>query len=53
MTELSHLIENEIISPPNINVIGELNKETVDTALALLRENKTNGRKLIMKIHKE
>ncbi|KAF2341021.1 NADP-dependent oxidoreductase [Flavobacterium tistrianum] len=53
LKELSHLIENEIISPPNINVIGGLNKETVDTALAILRENKTNGRKLIMQTHKE
>lgn len=53
LTELSHLIENEIISPPNINIIGGLNKETVDTALAILRENKTNGRKLIMQTHKE
>lgn len=53
LKELSYLIENEIISPPNINVIGGLNKETVDTALAILRENKTNGRKLIMQTHKE
>ncbi|EJF99764.1 NADP-dependent oxidoreductase [Flavobacterium sp. F52] len=53
LAELSHLIENEIISPPNINVIGGLKKETVDTSLAILRKNKTNGRKLIMQIHKE
>lgn len=53
LAELGHLLENEIISPPNINVIGRLNKETVDTALAILRENKTNGRKLIMQIHNE
>ncbi|MBO9583926.1 MAG: NADP-dependent oxidoreductase [Flavobacterium sp.] len=53
LTELSHLLENETISPPNISVVGELNKETVDKALSILRENKTNGRKLIMQIDKE
>jgi NADPH:quinone reductase-like Zn-dependent oxidoreductase len=53
LSELSYLIENEIISPPNISVIGELNAETVNKALAILRENKTYGRKLIMKINKE
>ncbi|MFC0780800.1 NADP-dependent oxidoreductase [Flavobacterium sp. HJSW_4] len=52
LTELSHLIENEIISPPNISIVGELNKETVEKALSILKENKTSGRKLIMKINK-
>ena len=53
LTELSQLLENETISPPNILVVGTLNKETVDKALSILKENKTNGRKLIMQIHKE
>jgi hypothetical protein len=48
---LSDLIENEIITTPNINVVGGLSKETVDKALTILRENKTSGRKLIMKIN--
>jgi len=52
LTELSDLIENEIITTPNINVVGGLSKETVDKALTILRENKTSGRKLIMKINK-
>jgi NADPH:quinone reductase-like Zn-dependent oxidoreductase len=51
LTELSDLIENEIITTPNINVVGGLSKETVDKALTILRENKTSGRKLIMKIN--
>jgi len=52
LTELSHLLENEIISPPNISIVGELNKETVEKALSILKENKTSGRKLIMNINK-
>jgi len=53
LTELSDLLENEIITPPNINVIGGLSQETVDKALTILRENKTSGRKLIMQINQE
>ncbi|UPZ15477.1 NADP-dependent oxidoreductase [Flavobacterium humidisoli] len=51
LTELSDLIENEIITTANINVVGGLSKETVDKALTILRENKTSGRKLIMKVN--
>lgn len=51
LSELNHLVENEIITAPHIDVIGGLSKETVDKALKILRENKTGGRKLIMKIN--
>lgn len=51
LAELSYLLENEIITTPNINVIGGLSQETVDKALTILRENKTSGRKLIMQIN--
>jgi NADPH:quinone reductase-like Zn-dependent oxidoreductase len=51
LTELGDLLENEIITPPNINVIGGLSQETVDKALTILRENKTSGRKLIMQVN--
>lgn len=53
LTELSHLLEKEIISPPNISIVGELDTETVAKALTILRENKTGGRKLIMQINKK
>lgn len=53
LNELAQLLENKIITPPNISVIGELNTTTVLKALRLLRENKTYGRKLVMQINKE
>ncbi|MBB4801581.1 NADPH:quinone reductase-like Zn-dependent oxidoreductase [Flavobacterium nitrogenifigens] len=53
LTELGHLLESKIITPPNVSIIGELNTRTVVKALWLLRENKTYGKKLIMQINKE
>ncbi|WP_343694384.1 NADP-dependent oxidoreductase [Flavobacterium sp.] len=48
LKELSNLLENKFITPPAIAVIGDLNAETVKNALTILRENKTEGKKLIM-----
>lgn len=50
LTKLRELIDNRKISPPAISVIGKLKTETVEKALAILRENKTQGKKLIMQI---
>lgn len=51
LTELKELLECQRITPPAINVIGKLETETVENALTILRENKTEGRKLIMQLH--
>lgn len=50
LTKLSELIDNRKITPPAISVIGKLETGTVEKALAILRENKTQGKKLIMQI---
>lgn len=47
---LGLFLQNGKITPPNIEVIGSLEVETVTKALNILRENKTQGRKLIMQI---
>lgn len=53
LTELAQLLENKIITPPNVSIIGELSTRTVVKALWVLRENKTYGKKLIMQINKK
>lgn len=50
LRELASLLNQEVITPPDIEVIGNLEVETVLKAHAILRENKTNGKKLIMQI---
>ena len=50
LNQLTLLLQNGKITPPNIEVIGSLEVETVTKALNILRENKTQGRKLIMQI---
>lgn len=50
LCELASLLNQEVITPPDIEVIGNLEVETVLKAHAILRENKTNGKKLIMQI---
>jgi NADPH:quinone reductase-like Zn-dependent oxidoreductase len=52
LNELRILLENKSITPPTIEIIGNLEVETVLKAHAILRENKTNGKKLIMQINK-
>lgn len=48
LNEISRLIENEIISPPNYKTIGNLSLETVLKAHYILKNNQTKGNKLIM-----
>ncbi|MBE9463978.1 zinc-binding alcohol dehydrogenase family protein [Dyadobacter subterraneus] len=50
LTEFISLITSNIITPPEINIIGTLSRQTVKTAHQMLENNKTNGKKLIMKI---
>lgn len=50
LSELASLLNQEVITPPDIEVIGNLEVETVLKAHAILRENETNGKKLIMQI---
>jgi len=49
LEEISKLIENRIISPPNYKTIGNLSLDTVLKAHSLLKNNQTQGHKLIMK----
>jgi len=52
LNELRVLLENKSITPPTIEIVGNLDEETVLKALSILRENKTNGKKLIMQINR-
>jgi alcohol dehydrogenase len=52
LNELRLLLQNEIISPPEIQIVGSLEVSTVTTAHSILRENKTQGKKLVMQINK-
>lgn len=48
LEEISRLIENGNITPPNYRTVGSLSKETVLTAHSLLKNYQTQGNKLIM-----
>jgi len=48
LTEISRLIELEIITPPNYKNIGSLSLETVLKAHSMLKNNQTRGNKLII-----
>lgn len=48
LNELSRLIDNKTISPPNYKIIGSLSLETVLKAHSILKNNQTQGNKLIM-----
>ncbi|PIF29722.1 alcohol dehydrogenase [Flavobacterium sp. 9] len=50
LNELRLFLQNGIISPPEIQVVGGLEVSTVTTAHSILRENKTQGKKLVMQI---
>ncbi|UTN03275.1 NADP-dependent oxidoreductase [Flavobacterium bizetiae] len=52
LTELSLLLQEKSITPPTIEMIGGMEVETVLKAHQILRDNKTNGKKLIMQINK-
>lgn len=49
LEEISRLIENGIIRPPHYRTIGNLSLETVLKAHSILKNNQTQGHKLIMK----
>jgi len=52
LNELRVLLENKSITPPTIEIVGNLDEVNVLKALSILRENKTNGKKLIMQINR-
>jgi len=52
LNELRVLLENKSITPPKIEIVGNLDEVNVLKALSILRENKTNGKKLIMQINR-
>lgn len=52
LTQLSQLLQEKSITAPTIEIIGGLEVETVLKAHQILRDNKTNGKKLIMQINK-
>ncbi|MGK6343760.1 NADP-dependent oxidoreductase [Chryseobacterium sp. DT-3] len=49
LENISKLIENGMISPPNYKIIGNLSLDTVLKAHSILKNNQTQGHKLIMK----
>lgn len=49
LLEIKRLIENETILPPQHKIIGNLSLETVLKAHSLLKNNQTQGHKLIMR----
>ena len=50
LEELASLLKQQLIVPPEIEIMGNLETDSVLKAHAILRENKTNGKKLIMQI---
>lgn len=50
LAEIASLLKQQLITPPDIEIIGNLEVDTVLKAHAILRGNKTNGKKLIMQI---
>lgn len=51
LAELAKLLQENLITPTNIEIVGGLGVATVAKAHHILRENKTNGKKLIMQIN--
>ncbi|OXA69837.1 alcohol dehydrogenase [Flavobacterium aquidurense] len=51
LAELAKLLQENLITPLNIEIVGGLGVATVAKAHRILRENKTNGKKLIMQIN--
>ncbi|MGH1520437.1 quinone oxidoreductase family protein [Chryseobacterium sp. JK1] len=49
LKEIKKLIENKVIAPPQYKTLGNLSLETVLKAHFLLKNNQTQGHKLIMK----
>lgn len=49
LLEIKKLIENETILPPQYKIVGNLSLDTVLQAHSILKNNQTQGHKLIMK----
>lgn len=49
LLEIKELLENEMISPPQYKIVGNLSLETVLQAHSILKNNQAQGHKLIMK----
>jgi len=49
LLEIKKLIENEMILPPQYKIVGNLSLDTVLQAHSILKNNQTQGHKLIMK----
>nr|WP_199001116.1 NADP-dependent oxidoreductase [Flavobacterium sp. ASV13] len=50
LEELASLLKQQLITPPEIEIMGNLETDSVLKAHTILWENKTNGKKLIMQI---
>lgn len=50
LQELATLLQQKLITPPTIEIMGNLETDTILKAHTKLRENKTEGKKLIMQI---
>ncbi|MDN5285188.1 MAG: Alcohol dehydrogenase zinc-binding domain protein [Mucilaginibacter sp.] len=50
LNEITRLLENNFITPPPVQIVGELSAETVKKAHLMLEDNLTKGRKLVMQI---
>jgi NADPH:quinone reductase-like Zn-dependent oxidoreductase len=48
LNKITELIENNTITPPNYHIVGNLSLETVLKAQDMLKNNQTQGRKLVM-----
>lgn len=51
LESLASLLNNSFITPPSIEVLGNMSADTVVRAHLMLKTNKTQGKKLIMKIN--
>lgn len=50
LRQVVDLIEENKISPPAINIVGELSIKTVQEAHSLMENNQVHGKKIVMKI---
>ncbi|GAA4309981.1 NADP-dependent oxidoreductase [Mucilaginibacter gynuensis] len=50
LQEISTLLEKGVLSPPHVNLVGELSVITVKHAHYILENNLTKGKKLVMQI---
>ncbi|SNR48414.1 NADP-dependent oxidoreductase [Flavobacterium sp. ov086] len=50
LDQLRILLQDKLITPPTVAIVGNLEAATVIAAHKILRENKTQGKKLVMQI---